>query len=174
MSIDYRTYEHVIPDSDLDRQPPALHERSTVERLLDNLEAQERSERELLDDYSNAAAQMPDRGVRFIMGLILEDEARHHRLMAAMAEDIRSSVEWLHKEGVPSITAAGDARDKLLASTDRFLEIEHESIDDLKELKKAVKNLNTGMLEMLVESMEADTHKHIGMLKFVRKQLAES
>jgi hypothetical protein len=174
MSIDYQTFEHIIPDSDLDRERPSPTEKSTVERLLDELEAHERSERELLEDYSNAAAQMPDRGVRFVMGLILEDETRHHRLMAAMAEDIRSSVEWLHKDGVPSITAGSEARKRLLADTERFLEIERTSADELKELKKAVKHLNTGMLAMLVETMEADTHKHIGMLKYVRKQLDEA
>ena len=174
MSTPFNLYEAAIPEADLGRESTRASEKSAIEALLDTLQTHERAERELLDDYSNAAAQLPDRGVRFLMGLILEDEARHHRLMAAMAEDIRSSVEWMGKDAVPSIHADHEVRSGLLASTDRFLAVERESADDLKELKKAVKHIGGGMLEVLVEGMEADTEKHIGMLKYIRDRLRKA
>lgn len=170
MSIDYGIYPPALTDPEL-QERTAGPGRSALERLLDDLQMHEQAERELLDEYSNAAATLPDRGVRFIMGLILEDESRHQRLMAAMAKDLRSSIEWLENDVLPTIDGAEEDKTDLLANTDRFLQIERETAEELKELRKSVKHLNGGMLEVLVGGMEADTNKHIDMLKYVRKQL---
>src|SRR5581483_610405 len=70
--------------------------KSEIEQLLDQLEAQEAEERELLKEYERAAETTPDKGVRFLMGLVLEDEQRHRRLMELMTNDVRQSVLWLH------------------------------------------------------------------------------
>jgi len=106
------------------------------------------------------------------MSLILEDEERHHRLMAAMARDVKSSVLWLEDQPpLPPIENKAEDRPRLILQTELFLEIEAQNAAQLKELKKDVKQLHSGLLELIVQGMEADTHKHIGILKYILKQL---
>ncbi len=169
MSVDYK-YLQELPELAPRRDKPGA-EKPLVERLLEELETHERSERDLLEDYRAAAKALPDSGVRFVMGLIVEDEDRHHRLMDAMARDLKSSVQWLHKDELPVIAPDPKAKANILAETERFLGVELESARQLKELKKEVKQLRNGLLEVIVSGMEADTLKHIEMLKHVRKQL---
>src|SRR5438309_1304311 len=157
MSVDYK-YLQELPEL-RPHQPHPSGEKSLVERLLDELESHERSERDLLEDYRDAAEALPDSGVRFVMRLILEDEDRHHRLMDAMARDLRSSVQWLHKDMLPVIAPEADVKEQLLIETERFLEVELESAQQLKELKKEIKGLRNGLLEVIVSGIEADTHK---------------
>jgi len=164
MSLDYKSYLVQLAEADGHHDALSPDDKSVVERLLNHLEAHERSERDLLEDYRAAAEGLPDKGVRFVMGLILEDEERHHRLMNAMAQDVKSSLLWLGASPLPSITPTRESRDLLLTETVRFLEIEEQSADQLKELQKAVKNLHAGLLEVIVAGMETDTHKHIDML----------
>jgi len=178
MSVDCKSYLVQLAEAERYQAAPSIDDKSVVEQLLDQLEAHEQSESDLLESYRKAAECLPDRGVRFLMGLILEDEERHHRLMNAMARDVKSSVLWLnHEPPLPFIGATRATRatkGELLDNTKRFLDIERETADQLKELKKAVKELHAGLLELIVEGMEADTHKHIDILKYIRRQLAHA
>src|SRR5579859_3485331 len=106
----------------LKNELPGEH-KSVIEQLLDQLEAHERDEDSVLGDYERAATGIPDAGVRFLMGLVLEDEKRHHQLSQAMSRDVRQSLLWLHDQpALPEIAVAGQARPALREQTARFLE----------------------------------------------------
>jgi bacterioferritin (cytochrome b1) len=174
MALDFQIFQAERMAADRITAEQAGDMRSVVERLLDHLEGHERSERDLLADYRQAAEATSDRGVRFLMGLVLEDEERHHRLMQAMARDIRGSLEWRPgDQPLPPISARPPDQAELLAQTLRFLKIERDSAADLKRLKKEVKRLDAGLLQLLVDGMEADTQKHIGILKYIQSQLED-
>lgn len=172
MTVEYQSYLTQLSEAGEQRSAPFADTKSPVERLLDQLEAHEESERALLSDYRYAARFGSDRGVDFLMNLILEDEERHHRLMRTMASDVRSALLW-HAPGdpLPDVGSTRQAAANLLVQTEQFLEVEDQSADQLRHLKKAVKGVNSGLLELIVDGMERDTQKHIGILKFIRKEL---
>ncbi len=149
-------------------------QRSAVEQLCDLLETHEDEERELLREYQEAATSGIDAGVDFLMQIILEDEQRHHRLMKKMADDVRQSLIWTHgTQPLPPITATAEARQVLLRRTKAFLDIEHESLHQLNELQLKVKQLKSGLLELLVQGMRTDTEKHAHILEYIKKQLEQ-
>ena len=168
--IDYDSYLEQLALAD---RKLSTRYQAEVEGLLNQLEAHEVLEREFLDDYRRAAETSEDRGVRFLMGLITQDEERHHRLVAAMAEDVRRSLNWSEGEQpLPRVEASPASAPELLSQTERFLKIERDNLDDLKDLKHIVRDLNSGLLELIVEGMEDDTRKHVEILKYIRKRLS--
>lgn len=172
MAVEYKSYLKQLADSDPRYEALPATGKSPVERLLDDLQAHEAAERETLADYREAAEHAPDQGVAFLMRLILEDEERHHRLMAAMARDVADTLWWVHEDSpLPSIDPLSPAKGDLLGQTERFLRIEHDTIEQLHTLRRAVKDMRSGLPELIVDGMEADTRKHIDMLKYIRTQL---
>ena len=149
-------------------------EKSPVERLFAQLEAHEREEEEVLKDYEAAAKDAPDAGFRFLMGLVLEDEQRHHRLSKAMAAEIERSLMWLkNEEPLPPVSPTGEDRKQLLRQTERFLQIERDGERQLADMHGQVKELHAGLLELIVDMMRADTRKHVHILEYIKKRLEE-
>src|SRR6185437_8754936 len=102
-------------------EPPS-DEKSPVEKLFAQLQTHEREEEDVLNDYRAAANGAPDAGFRYLMGLVLEDEERHHRLSKAMADEVEQSLRWLRgNEPLPAIHPAAEARQNLLRQTEQFL-----------------------------------------------------
>ncbi|HUZ78425.1 MAG TPA: ferritin-like domain-containing protein [Chloroflexota bacterium] len=149
--------------------------RSEIERLLSRIEADEASELAGLETYRRAAEDTSDEGVRFLMGLILEDEERHHRLLQAMAENLRKSLEWTRSGNpLPDIAPKPSAVDTLAAQAERFTQLEHQNLHDLRDLQKSVHDLESGLLDLILVTMEDDTKKHIQILEFIKKRLGAS
>lgn len=172
MAIEYKSYLQQLAEAGRRDSELTSDEQSAVEHVLQHLEAHEESERELLGSYRYAARLGPDAGVRFLMGLILEDEERHERLMSAMARDVKSSLFWLEEQPpLPDMENKPGERDRLMLQTQRFLQVERENAEQLKALKREVSRLRSGLLQLIVDGMEADTRKHIGILKYIQKQL---
>ncbi|HLG71739.1 MAG TPA: hypothetical protein VK009_15070 [Chloroflexota bacterium] len=151
---------------------PMTDEKSPVEKLFAQLEAHERDEEETLKDYQAAAKDAPDAGFRYLMGLVLEDEERHHRLSKAMADEVEQSLLWLRgNEPLPEIHPTTEARQNLLRQTEQFLQIEEDGDRQLAALHDQVKDLHAGLLQLMVDIMRADTHKHIQILKYIKARL---
>jgi hypothetical protein len=152
--------------------PAQPEERSVVEKLFDQLAAHEQEEGEILAEYQQAATEGPDAGYRYLMGLVLADEERHHRLSKAMADDVHQSLLWLtDHNGLPDIMATGKDREQLLRQTERFLQIEEDGQRQLDGLHEKVKALHSGLLELIVDIMRSDTKKHVHILKFIKSRL---
>jgi hypothetical protein len=153
---------------------PPSDEKSPIEKLFAQLEAHEREEAEVLEDYQAAARSAPDAGFRYLMSLVLEDEERHHRLSKAMADEVEQSLLWLKRdEPLPGIHASGEVRGELLGQTERFLRIERDGERQLTELHHQVKDMHAGLLELIVDMMQADTHKHVRILEYIKRRLED-
>ena len=153
---------------------PPSDEKSPIEKLFAQLEAHECEEAEVLEDYEAAAHEAPDAGFRYLMGLVLEDEERHHRLSKAMADEVEQSLLWLKgDEPLPGIHASAQVRDKLLRETERFLQIEHDGERQLAHLRHQVKDMHAGLLELIVDMMDADTRKHVRILEYIKHRLQD-
>ena len=128
----------------------------------------------ILDEYAQAAAATQSKALAYLIGILMEDERRHHRWFAELASSLEGDASFSGAEpAVPYMdfhrsdrVAVGDVTDRLL---------EHEKADE-KELNKLQRELRdvsgTTLWGLLVELMQRDTDKHIAVLTFVKKHLA--
>ncbi len=138
------------------------------EILLDHLERHVEDEQEILDSYTALAQSGPDH-VRYLVGLITDDEERHHRILREMANRINGDISYRDVGPTVPYMRFGDVdRDRLIAETNRFLEIEKQDLRGLKELGKLLhKQRFGGLFPLLVRLMELDTKKHRTILEFI-------
>jgi len=147
----------------------SVFEGELLEHLTDHID----SERELLETYRSVAEESKAEYVSYLLRLIIEDEARHHRLFDELANALRAPVVRDVGAKVPEIVGAANAR-KLLEATEALLEAEERDARELKRLARskglrAMRGLS--LWPLLIELMEHDTEKHVAILRFIRKQL---
>jgi hypothetical protein len=172
MAIHVPVVPELIGLEEIDASIPGPTKRSEMERLFDRLEAHEKQEAEVLGEYERAAAEAPDAGLRFLMDLVVEDERRHERLSHAMTVEMRQSLLWLGGEPpLPAVAPEPQARQQLLRQTERFLQIERDGERQLDELHHQVKGLYEGLFEVIVDTMLADTRKHVGILEYIKERI---
>lgn len=141
--------------------------------LLDHLTEHITTEAELLAEYRDSAEQAGVDYVSYLFSLILEDEARHHRLFGELANALRAQVERDPGSKVPLVTRAADA-EALLAVTERLLDAEKGDARELKRLarRKDLRQMRGHSLwPLLIELMRHDTEKHQKILRFIRDRL---
>lgn len=134
------------------------------------------TERDVLSRYGELATDSPDERLRYLIHLILDDEVRHHRLFAEMANWLRAATEHRPLAGprVPSDVTRleGEAVRELRNRTDELLAFEREDLDELRELRREVTRVeDTAWWAALVDTMEHDTRKHIQLLEFIQHEL---
>jgi hypothetical protein len=125
-------------------------------------------EADALVEYQALVERRPDDFVRYLAGMLLEDERRHHRLFAELANALIGEAN-LTRIGpdVPPMSRLGDARE-LREQTARLLDIEKADLDELRGLRKDLKPVRQVTLwELLVRLAELDTWKHIAILRFI-------
>jgi hypothetical protein len=141
------------------------------QEIYDHVSGHIATEGAILDEYQRLAedpAGAP--AFRYLAGLILADERRHHQLFNDLAESIRQVAELgLDDEPIPSLQGLKADRERIMAATERLLSVERA---DAKELKHLAKNLkvvrDTTLWGLLLELMQDDTAKHIKILRFIR------
>lgn len=139
------------------------------ERLLSLITAHIEGEAALLGAYRAIAEQVPDEYVRYVTGLIVADEERHHQLLAEMANylragsgsDVRPRIPWLTKPKRPA---------ELHAAVARLIRSERGDRRELRRLRRALRPYRrTSLLVPLVDTMLLDTRKHLLLLTSVRR-----
>jgi hypothetical protein len=141
--------------------------------LFDHLSAHMEEEGALLGAYQTLSEQAGAEFVTYLIGMILEDEHRHHRVYTELVDTLRNRVEWDARPGVPGVSDAANPV-KLLVATEQLLEQEEHDARELKRLSRKLRDLRGASIwPVLVEVMERDTEKHQGILRFVKQQLDE-
>ena len=145
---------------------PSATDRALHAHLTKHIE----TERGLLEEYSDIAAGTESKAFRYLVNLLIEDEIRHHRIFADLAESVETIALMKAKEpAVPFIDFVPADRNAVLEATERLLEHEIEDARDLKRLRRELRNTKDESLKgLLVELMQRDTEKHIAILRFVR------
>ncbi len=154
-----------------DYESPKLIGASTWEEALyEQLTSHEREERELLVEYEKTAASSPSAAVRFLTGLIVEDERRHHSLFRDLASTLRTDVE-LRPE--PAAIPPLDHMNSDPALAEIVIRLIGHERADRRELHRLARRLaggiDTTMWPLLVDLMRMDTEKHIAILEFVKR-----
>ena len=132
------------------------------------------AESEVLERYEGLAAESSGH-VRFLLDLIAEDEAQHHRLYEQWARTIREVLLVTEPGGaVPDVTREPDPA-RLLAAIDDLLQVERSDAHELKALERSLKDVrHTTIWPLLTELMALDTRKHIKILEFLREHAEET
>jgi rubrerythrin len=141
------------------------------EELYEHLTTHLGNELDLLTAYKNAAVESKSPAFQYLVGLIIEDEMRHHQLFEELANSLRSDVEMRPVQpSVPDMGGFGELPDKVVELTDALLAREEEDASRLRRLARELRDVrDTTLWYLLVKVMELDTEKHAEILRFVRK-----
>jgi hypothetical protein len=141
--------------------------------LFDHLSAHMEQEGALLGEYRTLSEHADAEFVTYLVGMILEDEVRHHRVYRELVDTLRNRVEWGDRPGVPCVSDAANPV-KLLVATEQLLEREEQDARDLERFRRELRDLRgASVWPVLVDVMARDTEKHRGILRFVQQQLDE-
>lgn len=146
------------------------------EALSDYLGQHVQAEEGALSAYKAALEGRPDDIVSYLVGMILEDEARHHAIFSEFQNTLQSRIKWRSIEPImPSTRVEGDVTE-LLETTEQLLALEQADAKELKALRKQWSREpgERRLWALLVETAEFDTEKHIRMLKYLRGLLRDA
>jgi rubrerythrin len=147
-------------------------EKSQMEKMLDSFEAHVSSERATIQEYQEIASRTKNETIRFLVNLILEEEAKHHRLLQAMTQTLRESLTWQSRPDALHFSGElGIDKEEIRRATERFLAEERDGIRRCKVMKKESKKLYYGLFEVLFDVMIRDGQKHEQLLKYINKTL---
>lgn len=129
------------------------------------------TEGEILDEYQQLATDEDlSPAFRYLAGVILDDEVRHHRVFDDLAASMKAQLDHDYDEQpIPSLRGLHADRFRIKRVTDDLLRIEREDLRELKEFSKQLKEFRrVSLWSFLVELMLDDTKKHIKILEFIR------
>lgn len=143
------------------------------ERLFEHFSQHVAEEKDLIDAYSTLAERTDSKAFGYLVRLIVEDEARHHRMFSELVNAVRADVEVREIDPqVPRLARWGSDPDAVLAATESLLRRERDDAHQLRRLEKETRDFrDTTLWSLLMEVMQADTDKHIRILEFVRDRV---
>lgn len=153
------------------RPAPAPERGLFLEEVFRHLTDHVTSEAEFIAAYRELAeAPSTPEAVRYLIGLVLEDEERHHRVLHGIATALGNRRN--DPDAVPKLSH--EPPDRVLEEvTSRFLAAERADAKQLRALRKELRPFRDASLwALLVELMEDDTAKHIRLLTFIRDHIA--
>lgn len=130
-----------------------------------------RTEGRLLEGYLTAAAETDSKALAYLIGLLVEDERRHHRQFSDLARSLVTETEMRREDPVvPRLDFQHADREAVLELTRALIANEEQDAEELKRLRKDLRDVeDTTLWALLVETMRLDTEKHLAILKFVEK-----
>lgn len=139
--------------------------------LFDHLTGHITTEREILEEYQHLSEDSSlSPAFRYLAGIILADEIRHHRIFAELAASVRADSELRdNDDAIPSVAGLTADHDRIIGITDRLLTVEQDDARELEGLARKLRDLReTSLWPLLVDLMLDDTSKHIKILRFLR------
>jgi len=156
-------------------------EDTPLNRLLRVFEAHTAAETDTLVEYRRLAESSPDPTIALLMQLVLEDEERHHGLLARMSSRLHDALDWTHTaDALPTDKApavndrtAAVTRTATLAAIREFARHEREGAHQLREIAKQQRDLYGGLFSLILQIMAMDSEKHETILRFIDQRLAD-
>ncbi len=153
---------------------PESPEFSSVQRLMNEFQSHADHEERWLSSYQELAKETSDPKIRFLLGLIVADEERHHELTARMISKLKDELAWTRSTGIARRAGeSGEKAKRLLTSVENFLDAERKAIEEYERLKKESQGLYRDVFALLYSTMIHDSYKHMEILKFLRLKLKD-
>lgn len=146
---------------------PSAFERDLYAHLTSHVQA----ERGLLEQYSAVAEQTESKAFRYLVNLLIEDEIRHHRFFAEIADSLKTEASLSGEDpAIPDIDFVRADREAVLDGTRNLLKAEERDARELRRLQHELRDVeDVSLWSLLVDVMQRDTQKHIAILRYVRK-----
>lgn len=121
----------------------------------------------MLGTYEALAKSTDDPAARYLVDLILDDERRHHRMLAEMANAMAwDSLKKAPDPAVPRLSMHID--DELIEHTRRLREAEEHDRRELAAMRKRLRPYaDTTMWTLVLDLILMDTDKHATILRFL-------
>ena len=140
-------------------------------QLLEHLTEHLATESDLISSYDQLGKEDQSDWVSYLMNLLAEEEARHHRFLNELVNALRAPIERDVGEMVPTVGNVANPSE-LLEAVERFLKAERKDARDLKHLSRGLRSMRgVSIWPLLIEIMQRDTEKHQAILRFVHKRL---
>ena len=140
-----------------------------IRELVELLARHGAEEGKLLAMYEDLVSTTSNQGAKYLIDLILEDERRHHRLLAEMA----NAMAWGSMYGAPNAATPGISQgiDKeLSAHTKRLRQAEVADFRELRQFRKRLRPFaDPTSWVLIIDLMLLDTKKHATILRFLEK-----
>lgn len=154
---------------------PESPEFSSVQRLMNEFQSHATQEERSLSSYREAANETNDPQIRFLLGLIVADEERHHELTARMIAKLKDELAWTRSTGVRRTAGEnGERAKRLLVSVENFIAGERKAMADYARLKRDSRGHYRKMFALLYTTMIRDSQKHVDILNYLRVKLKQN
>jgi hypothetical protein len=157
-------------------QLPEREETPQVERVLRAFETHENAEEDAIATYKTMATA-DDPVMALLMGLVAEDEDRHHRLIERIEQRLRDDIHWTRTpDALPSGADHShvDATSFSVEQVKALADAERSGVEHLRKLGREVTSLHDGLLALLLEMMALDSEKHERVLRYLAKRIERS
>jgi len=144
------------------------------ELLVRALEGHIAAERMSLGQYRELAETTKDPVVELIMGLVLEDEERHHNLMRRLATRLKDDLYWTQTPNALPAPRPVSVDPKEYESLRSFVASERAGIHELRDFAGRADGLYGGLPSELLEMMALDSQKHEHLLRFLFRRLGQA
>jgi rubrerythrin len=165
--------DHLAPP-----RPPApapVAGQSWEERVTALLGDHAGHEAQIVADYRRFSQEVSDPAVRYLIDLVVDDEDRHHRLLAELVEAVVAATDRRSAASALPTLGLGPQPPELRERTRHFLSAEDDDAHQLRALRKAMRDVrDTTIWALLVELMELDTQKHRRILSFIERHSREA
>jgi hypothetical protein len=137
-------------------------------RILDHIKEHIEVEDSIALEYERAASEAHADFVGYLMRIIAEDEARHHRIFLEWADTIKAMATLRTDGALPHVSPMANPHE-MLEEVEKLIVFEREDASELKQLGKDLGDVkDTMMWSLLVDLMRLDTEKHVRILSFIR------
>lgn len=149
---------------------------SLSERLIRGLEAHVADEAHDIAACEDLARRAGDPIVRFLLGLIVQDEQHHHAVMRSMINRLREETDFTDTPGDTLIPRAGmrepiaDATE-IAAGLRALMRDEHEGARHVRHLARQDPGAHGGLYPLLLETIARDSEKHATILQFILRYI---
>ena len=146
---------HMLPEADL-------------EALLATIREHEGEELDAVQAYRELADHATDRVIRSLLRMLVDDEEHHHRVLAAIAMEVRA----LQSAGGRDVPIPPRAMDDAAVEQVRELAArEGKGAAELRDIANRAPGLDGGLVALLLGLMAFDSEKHQLILRYVLQEL---
>jgi len=147
----------------------SVEERELVEMLTRH----GKEEGALLERYQRFVEEGPTPAGRYLVQLILEDERKHHRLLAELANTIAWGLGANSPvEATPDVYPKSKPDPAFIEETQALIKAEERDRVEMRRMRKRMKAYeDTTLWPLIIDILLLDTEKHIEILRSIARQM---
>jgi hypothetical protein len=139
-----------------------------LQQLVHSVKRHAQDEAGSIAAYERIQHACGDPAIAGVLGVILEDEQRHHAMLERVAARLQAEFNW----SVTRVPDASVSDQTVTAAELRALEQEERNgAQALRELAYRCRDSRDGLTAVLLESMAMDSEKHAHLLGFAERRL---